>query len=174
MTRVALGVVAGAHGVRGLLRVRSYTAVPEDVVAYGPVETPDGRQLALRIVGRGKGVLLVEAGGVADRDAADALKGAELLVDRAVLPPTEAEEFYHTDLVGLRAEMADGTAIGLVVAVHDFGAGDLLEIRIEGTRRTELLRFDRQTVPEADTAGGRVVVVPPDGWMDTPAREAES
>jgi 16S rRNA processing protein RimM len=172
--RVCVGAIAGGHGVRGLLKVKSFTEAPEDVAAYGPVVTDDGRRLSLALTGTAKGVLLAKAEGIADRDAADALRGQRLWVSRGALPPADEDEFYHADLIGLRVEREDGTPVGTVQALHDFGAGDLVEVRLEGARRTELLRFDRETVPVVDLAGGRIVVVPPDGLFDPPEDAEEA
>jgi 16S rRNA processing protein RimM len=157
--RVCVGVVAGAHGLRGLLRVRPFTDVPEDVAAYGPVETEDrGRRLTLEIANRvGKGIILVRANGIADRTAAEALKGVRLYVARDMLPAPDEDEFYHTDLIGLAAETGDGEPVGRVRAIHDFGAGDSLEIAEPGGD-VVIVPFTRLAVPRIDIAGGRVVV----------------
>src|SRR5436305_8748806 len=142
--RVCVGVVAGAHGVRGAVRIKSFTANPEDVAGYGPLEDESGRQrFSLRLVGATKGVLIGWLSGVADRDRAEALRGLRLYLARAALPPTEEEEFYHADLIGLAAVLADGAPLGQVKAVHDFGAGDTLEIeRPEGP--PAMVPFTRQ------------------------------
>jgi 16S rRNA processing protein RimM len=159
--RVCVGVVAGAHGLRGLLRVRPFTDTPEGIAAYGPVETEDGaRTLTLSVANRlGKGMVLVRAEGVGDRAAAEALKGARLYVARAMLPAADADEFYHSDLIGLAAVTRDGATLGRVRAVHDYGAGDSLEIALpDGGVATVL--FTRAAVPRVDIVGGRVIVEP--------------
>src|SRR5438552_9906156 len=118
--RVCVGVVGAAHGVRGAVRIKSFTANPEDVAGYGPLEDESGRQrFSLRLVGATKGVLIGWLSGVADRDRAEALRGLRLYLPRAALPPTEDEEFYHADLIGLEAVLSDGTPLGQVKAVHD-------------------------------------------------------
>jgi len=154
--------VVGAHGVRGLVRIKSFTEAPGDIAAYGPLSDEAGaRSFAVRVTGEAKGAILAAIAGVADRDAAEALKGTRLYVDRAALPvPVDAEEFYHADLIGLMAEDRAGRALGRVVAVHNFGAGDLLEIAPEGGQSL-LLPFTKAAVPEVDLAGGRLVVEPP-------------
>ncbi len=161
--RVCLGVMVGAHGVRGLVKVKSFTEVPEDVAAYGAVTDRSGRQRwTLEAVGRAKGVVLVRATGVSDRDQAQALHGTELYVERAALPALEEEEtFYHADLIGLRAEDPAGVEIGRVAAVENYGAGDLLEI-VDGEGRSRILPFTRAAVPEVDLAAGRLVVLAPE------------
>ena len=171
--RVCLGVMVGAHGVRGLVKVKSFTELPEDVAAYGPVSDKAGeRHWSLEVAGRGKGVVLVRVEGVKDRDAAQALHGTELYVDRSVLPALEEEEtFYHADLVGLRVEDRDGRMLGTVRSVENYGAGDLLDV--EGADgKSLLLAFTRQAVPEVDLAGGRLVAVPP-AELEVPAEPSE-
>ncbi len=159
--RVCLGVITGAHGVRGLVRVKSFTEVPEDVAAYGPLSDEDGaRVLTLFVTGRSKDALLARVEGVVDRDQALALKGTRLYVPRDVLPALDEEQtFYHADLLGLAAEDPEGRPLGRVVAVHNFGAGDILELDGEGRR---LVPFTRQAVPVVDLDGGRLVVELPE------------
>jgi 16S rRNA processing protein RimM len=169
--RVCVGVIVGAQGVRGAVRVKPFTASPEAIGSYGPVEDEaGGRRLALRVVGQAKGVVVATLAGVADRDAAEALKGVRLYVPRTALPAPEAEEWYHADLLGLAAVLADGTELGRVAAVHEYGAGDSLEIeRPQGA--PVLVPFTRAAVPVVDIAGGRVVIEPPEGLFEAPERE---
>ncbi len=163
--RVCLGVMVGAHGVRGLVKVKSFTEAPEDVAAYGPVSDKSGkRRWTLQVTGPAPGkrdVVLAKVEGVSDRDAAQALHGTELYVERAALPAlAEEETFYHADLIGLRVEDPDGRALGKVAAVENYGAGDFLEVeRPDG--KLLLLAFTRAVVPEVDIAGGRLVAMPP-------------
>lgn len=158
--RVCVGVIGGARGLKGDMRVKSFTATPEDVGAYGPVEDEKGeRRFALRVTGRAGEQVIVRIDGVADRDAAERLRGVRLYVARAALPEPAADEFYHADLIGLRVERAGGggEVVGTVKAVHDFGGGDLVEIaRPAGD--TVMVPFTRQRVPTVDLAGGRIVV----------------
>ena len=168
--RVCVGVVAGAHGVRGAVRIKSFTAEPKDVARYGPLQDESGQQrFTLRLVGATKGVVIGWLSGVADRDRAETLRGLRLYLSRAALPPTEEEEFYHADLIGLQAVLGDGTPIGQVKAVHDFGAGDTLEIvRREGP--PAMVPFTRVVVPVVDVETGRLVIDPPPGLLDAPSR----
>ena len=169
--RVCVGVIVGAQGVRGAVRVKPFTADPEAVAAYGPVEDEAGKwRFDLRVVGRAKGVVIATIAGVADRNAAEALKGVRLYVARDALPPPDEEEWYHADLLGLAATLADGTPLGRVKAIHAFGAGDNLEIERQGAA-PQLVPFTRAAVPVVDLAAGRVVIEPPDGLFETPARE---
>lgn len=163
---VTLGVIAGVHGVRGLVRVKSFTEDPDDLTAYGPLQDVAGKSYELEVTGRAKGMLLVRIAGIRDRNEAEALKGTELLIDRDRLPETAEDEFYHADLVGLRAETVAGELLGQVIAVQNFGAGDLLEIRREGSRETVFVPFSGQTVPEVDLDAGRLLIDPPAGLLE--------
>jgi 16S rRNA processing protein RimM len=166
--RVLLGRIKGAHGLRGEVLVQTFTETPEGIAAYGPLTDPAGaRRLELMVVRVTDKGVIARVEGVRDRTAAEALKGTELWLDRERLPPPDDEEFYHADLVGLAVEKPDGTPLGTVVGVHNFGAGDLLEVRLSGTRRTELVPFTKAFVPEVDIAAGRLVA-------DMPAADTTS
>lgn len=163
--KICVGVITGAHGVKGAVRVKSFTARPKDIAAYGPVSDEKGEQVfEIQVTGTAKDRVIARLSGIDDRDAAEALKGVDLFVARDALPPAGQDEFYHTDLVGLRAEAEDGTDMGTVRALHDFGAGDLIEI--QGPDGAPLvLPFTRAAVPVIDLEGGRIVVAPPPGLM---------
>jgi 16S rRNA processing protein RimM len=170
--RVCLGVIVGARGLKGDLRVKSYAQVPEDIAAYGPLEDETGdRRIDLRVTGQAKGVLIARAKGVDDRTAADKLKGLRLYVGRDKLPPPGEDEFYHSDLIGLAVEAPQGN-LGTVKQVFDFGAGDVLEIA-GGDFGTVMVPFTREIVPVVDLEGGRLVVDPPDGLLETDADEQD-
>jgi 16S rRNA processing protein RimM len=164
--RVCVGAVAGAHGVRGAVRIKSFTAAPEDIARYGPLEDEKGeRRFTLRLVGAAKGVLIGHLSGIGDRDRAEALRGLRLYLPRAALPPTGEDEYYHADLIGLAAVLGDGTPVGRVRAVHDFGAGDTLEItRPAGP--PAMVPFTRAVVPSVDLATGQLVLDPPPGLLE--------
>jgi len=153
--------VGGAHGVRGAVRVRSFTARAADVAAYGPLSDEAGRRkFALTIVGEARGQLIATIDGVADRSAAEALRGVRLYVERRALPTPAEEEYYHSDLLGLRCQSRNGTGFGVVKAVHDFGAGAMIEVeRPDGAR--VMLPFTRAVVPTVDLGAGLIVVEPP-------------
>jgi len=169
--RICVGVIAGAHGVRGAVRVKSFTAEPEDVARYGPLEDESGeRRLSLRLIGNAKGVVIARLAGVADRDRADSLRGLRLYLPRAALPPAAEDEYYHADLIGLEAALADGTAIGHVSAVHDFGAGDTLEI-VRPAGPPAMVPFTRAVVPIVDLDSGRLVIDPPPGLLEPVVEE---
>jgi 16S rRNA processing protein RimM len=170
--RVCIGVITGVHGVRGAVRIKSFTEDPASVAAYGPVEDEAGtRRFGLRVIGASKGVVLGRIEGIDDRNAAEALKGLRFYVDRAALPPPEAEEFYHADLLGLGVELPDGTPFGRVKAVHSFGAGDTLEVE-RAAGDTILVPFTKAAVPVVDLAGGRLVLDPPAGLLEKPEPES--
>jgi 16S rRNA processing protein RimM len=158
---VLLGVFGAPHGVRGEIRLRSYTADPLAIASYGPLTTEDGRMVELVSVRPQNDVLIARVKGLTSRDAAQALTHVKLHAPRERLGQAEEDEFFHADLVGLRAEGPDGEALGTVVALHNFGAADVVEIRPAGPGQSVLLPFTKEVVPVVDIAGGRMVVVPP-------------
>jgi len=144
--RVCLGVVTAPHGVQGAVRIKSFTEEPEDVARYGPVTDETGlRRFELRLIGAGKGVVIARLSGVEDRN--------------------QAEEYYHADLIGLEAVLGDGTPVGRVRAIHDFGAGDTLELTRPGAPAL-MVPFTRAVVPNVELATGRLVLDPPAGLLD--------
>ena len=166
-TAVCLGAIAGAHGVRGDVRIKTFTGDPLDIAAYGPVRTEGGRTFTIGAIRESKGGVVASLDGVKDRDQAEALKGTRLYVDRARLgEPDEDDTWYHADLIGLDVRLGDGAKLGEVAAIHDFGAGDLLDVRLEGSRKTVLVPFTAEVVPKVDIAAGVITIVPPDGLFD--------
>jgi 16S rRNA processing protein RimM len=163
---VCVAAVAAAHGVRGALKLKCFTEDPANVGAYGPLVDEDGRRLfAVRVIGPAKGGVIVEAHGITDRDAAEALRGLRLYVPRHRLPEPDADAFYWEDLVGLEVQDPAGQAMGRVVAVHDFGAGEVIEYQGE-SGAAAMVPFTLAAVPEVDLAAGRLVVAalePADG-----------
>ena len=160
--RVLLGRIVGAHGIRGEVLIHTFTTSPEAIAAYGPLSDAAGtctfKLTSARETGKGT---VARIAGIADRNAAEALKGTELYIARNQLPVAAEGEFYHADLIGLAAILANGTPIGRILAVQNFGAGDLIEIRLAGSDRTELVPFTEDFVPKIDIAAGHVVVVLP-------------
>ncbi len=160
--RICLGAVSGAHGVRGAVRIKSFTDQPIDVAAYGPLSDDTGERIFELSGARPvKGGVVARIKGVDDRDQAEALKGTKLSVPRATLPATEDDEFYHADLVGLAAVDGEGADLGRVAAVHNFGAGDLLEIEPPGGAASFMAPFSREVVSEIDLEGRRITVLLP-------------
>jgi 16S rRNA processing protein RimM len=156
--RILLGVVTAAHGIKGEVKVKTFTQSPESLGAYGPVSTEDGRQLEIAALRSSKpDEAIVRFAGIADRSAAETMKGRSLYVPREALPATEAGEFYYADLIGLRVEDPSGNPLGTVRGVHNFGAGDVVEIEFaDGV--TELIAFSDANVPAVDIAAGRMVI----------------
>lgn len=169
--RLRAAVITGVHGVRGIVRVKSFTEMPEAIADYGPLEGSDGRSYEVEVTGSAKGVLLCRLSGVADRNAAEALKGVELFLSRGLLPADEDEdEWYAADLIGLEAVFPTGEPAGTVLAVHDFGAGDLLEIACPDGA-VELLPFAEAFVPEVSLDERRIVIDPPAGLFGIPTED---
>jgi 16S rRNA processing protein RimM len=162
---VCVGAIAGAFGVRGEVRLKSFCAEPEAIAGYAPLTTEDGkRSFSVTLTGQTKNGLTVRLGGVASKEAADALRGVRLYAPRERLPGLPDDEFYHADLIGLEVVDTGGVVLGHVGAVHNHGAGDLLEL--QGPRGAGvLLPFTREIVPTVDLNAGRIVVDPPEGAL---------
>jgi 16S rRNA processing protein RimM len=158
---VCVAVVATAHGLRGMLKLRCFTERPEDVAAYGPVFDQNGRRFELEVIGPAPGGVLARAHGIEDRNAAEALRGAELFVPRSALPELASDEFYYSDLEGMEALRADGSRFGVVHGVANFGAGDLIEVMADDGQRISL-PFTRETIPRIDLERRRLMAQPPD------------
>jgi 16S rRNA processing protein RimM len=159
--RILIGVIVGAHGVRGEVKIKSFTAAAADVAAYGPVTDEAGtRRLKLKPVGEAKGTVVARIDGIADRNAAEALKGLRLYISRTALPDTGEDEFYCADLIGLPLQLRDGSAYGRIKSVEDFGAGDVVEIALEAGG-TEFQPLTRRIFPVLDPKAGRAVIEPP-------------
>ncbi len=159
--QICVARIGAPHGVRGQVRLWTFTEDPYAVLDYGPLATKDGkRTIEVDNVREAKGHLVATLKGVTDRDAAARLNGVELFVARDALPDTEDGEYYHADLIGLAAVNAVGEAIGRVVAMHDFGAGDIIEIA-PPSGPTLLLPFTDAVVPTVDIAAGKVIIEMP-------------
>jgi 16S rRNA processing protein RimM len=175
--RICVAQIEGAHGLRGEVKVKSFTADPLAVKNYGPLQSEDGAaSFDIETVRPGreyaKGHLIARLRGVPDRDAAERLRNVRLFVPRERLPPAGTDEFYHADLIGLVAVTADGAKVGTVVAIHDFGAGDILELTPSTGSGTLMLPFTEAFVPKVDIAAQRIVVAPPnEGPAKRPASQ---
>lgn len=162
---ILLATVGAPHGVRGAVKLTVYAEDPLGLRRYNPLQTADGTRfklLGIKPIGK---ALVAELEGIGDRNAAERLRGTELYVPRRRLPRPDEDEFYHVDLIGLEARTVSGEPLGRVLAVNDYGAGDILEIAGE---RTVLVPFTRAIVPEVDIAAGILVVDPPEGLFDEP------
>jgi len=175
---ILMARIGAPHGIRGEVRVKGFGDDPLSFADYGPLRTAQGKILEVERARLQKAMAITKFAGVDDRTAAEALNGTDLFVPRDALPALEdADEFYHADLLGLAAVDSDGETLGRIVAVPDFGAGDLLEIAPErGSEKgaTFYVPFTREAVPEIDIAGGRVVVVPPADYEDEAGDETEA
>ncbi len=157
---IQMAVIGAAHGIKGELRVKTFTADPLALGDYGPLYTRDGRAFEIAAIRPAKDVVVVRFKTIADRNAAEALTGTELFIDRSMLPDDgDEDDFYHADLVGLAVRNGDGTVLGEVVAVQNFGGGDILEVTLGG-RKGVLIPFSKAAVPEVSIAGGFVTIDP--------------
>jgi 16S rRNA processing protein RimM len=164
--RIVIAQIGAAHGIRGEVRLFSFTGDPMAVAGYGPLETEDGsRSFEIEAVRPAKDHLVARLRGVHDRDAAEQLRNIKLYVPRSRLPPPDEEEYYHADLVGLAVVARDGSALGTVVAIQNYGAGDLVEVAPAAGGPTVMLPFTETVVPVVDIAAGRLVVEPPEGLL---------
>lgn len=158
---ICVGAIAGAFGVRGEARLKSFCAEPAAIADYAPLTDEAGRSYTLRITRPLKGGFAARLGGVSTREQAEALKGARLYAPRERLPALPDDEFYYSDLIGLRALDAGGEALGEVLAVNDYGGGDFLEVKLAATGKLLLVPFTREAVPTVDLSGGVVIIDPP-------------
>lgn len=161
--RVCVGAIAGAFGVRGEVRLKSFCSTPEDIAAYGSLWTEDGKQsFTVKLTRPVTGGLGARLSGIATKEQGDALRGATLWAERDRLPSLPDDEFYHTDLIGLDVFDAGGVKLGNVHAIQNFGAGDILEVYAPGQKTTLMLPFTRAVVPTVDLAAGRIIADPPE------------
>lgn len=159
---ILIAAIAGAFGVKGEVKLKSFTQDPKSCLTYGPLLSEAGKPVLTIIKSRTvKNALAVTTKEITTREQAEAMKSTKLFVRRSQLPRPDEDEFYYSDLVGLSVESLDGTQRGRVKAVHDFGAGDLLEIQAPG-EKDWLLPFTKLAVPRVDIAGGRIVIDPPE------------
>ncbi|SFJ35660.1 ribosome maturation factor RimM [Jannaschia pohangensis] len=159
---VCLGAVMGSYGVKGEARVKSFCADPASIGDYGALTDDTGRQYKVTVLRPIKGGYAVRMSGVPHKEAADALRGRRLWAPRTALPDLADDEYYHSDLIGLTAVDTGGVDLGRIHAVHDHGAGDLLEVRAQGGASV-LVPFTRAIVPTVDLQARRVVIDPPAG-----------
>jgi len=162
--RICVGAIAGSFGVAGEVRLKSFCTEPEAIAAYGPLFTEDGtRSFTVRLTRPVAGGLGARLSGVATKEQADALKGTGLYVDRRHLPVLPEDEFYHADLIGLTAQDPGGVQIGTVQAIHNHGAGDLLEVAGPGLKQSLLIPFTLAVVPTVDLHARRLIIDLPEG-----------
>lgn len=164
--KICVGAIAGAHGIRGQVRLRSFTDDPEAIFDYAPLVSEDGaRVFKIEFKGINKDCFIAEIEGVKDRNTSEALRGTKLYVERGTLPKTKKGEFYEADLIGLSAKDGQGKDYGKILGVHNHGAGTFLEIGT-GKKDSFMLPFTDACVPEVDMKAGLVLIAPPEGWLD--------
>ncbi len=157
--RICIGAIAGAFGIAGEVRLKSFCSQPEDIGSYGPLYSEDGsRQFRVTLIRPVAGGYGARISGVTTREEAEALRGTSLFIDRARLPSLPDDEFYHADLIGLDAVDTGGELLGKVMAVHNHGAGDIIEISSTRHKSALLLPFTKLIVPNVDLAAGRLIV----------------
>ena len=158
--RICLGAIAGVHGIKGEVKVKSFTEIDSDLDKYGAVENEAGdRKFELKVVGHSKELLRVKIKGVNDRNEAERLIGTAFYVDRSVLPELDEEdEFYEADLIGLEVKTSSGEGAGTVAGLYNFGAGEILEIKVKATGKLEMLTFTKEYVPEVNVKDGYIIV----------------
>lgn len=161
--KLLMGRIGAAHGIKGEVRIQSFTEDPLALASYGPLATnKPGLTIKILSARTTTNVLVARLEGVNDRTAAEKLNGVELYVERGLLPdPDDEDDFYHADLLGLRAQLADGTLLGNVSAIPNFGAGDLIEVRDARSGDTFLFPFTKAVVPEVKLKDGYLIIDPP-------------
>lgn len=160
---ICVGAIAGSFGVRGEVRLKSFCADPEAIAEYSPLSDEAGVSYTVTLTRSIKNGFAALLSGVDTKEQADALNGVQLFAPRDRLPDLGDEEYYHTDLIGLRVLDTGGTEIGTIRSVHDHGAGDLLEVQGPGMKASVLLPFTRTCVPTVDVGSGKIIADPPDG-----------
>jgi 16S rRNA processing protein RimM len=156
---ICIGAIAGAFGVAGEVRLKSFCTEPSDITSYGPLTTEDGsREFSVTLTRPVAGGLGARIAGITTKEGADALRGTSLFVPRSRLPALPDDEFYHADLIGLAAYDTGGVLLGKVSALHNHGAGDIIEISPTSHKSALLLPFTKTIVPNVDLNAGRVVI----------------
>lgn len=159
--RICLGAVAGVHGIKGEVKVKSFTEVDSNLDKYGPVENEAGDcQFELKVLGHSKELLRVKIKGVDDRTAAEHLIGTAFYINRDLLPAlAEDDEYYEVDLIGLRVKSAKSDEqLGTIAGLYNFGAGEILEIKVQATGKLEMIPFNKEYVPEVNVKEGYIIV----------------
>lgn len=165
-SRILLGVITGVHGIQGEVRLKSFTADPEAIAGYGPLDASNGQTLTIRSLKPHKDFYRARIDGVTDRNTAETLRGVELFIPRDRLPEPEEDEVYHADLVGLAVLDTSGNQVGKVENILDFGAGELLELKLNGKNATVLIPFNIETAPDIDLDAGTLTISPPEGLFE--------
>ena len=168
---VLVGVIVGAHGIKGEVKLKSFTSDPLSIGRYGPLQSSSGKQFEISKLKAAKDDFIASFKNVNDRNEAETLRGVELFVAREKLPKLKTHEAYAHDLMGLDVVLENGSKLGKLVAMPNYGAGDLLEVAIDGKAETVLIPFTSAFVPQEDFSTGRIVVNLPDGYLDEGEKE---
>lgn len=155
---VIMGTIAAPHGVRGLFKVKLFCETAEDLTAYGPLCLEDGRALSLQLKGMNKGLAICAATEITDRNQAVSLRGSALYLAREKLPELGEEEIYQADLLGMQLCDSAGQVRGKVIALHDFGAGEIVEIQLSGSHKTEMLPYYPPFLKRVDVDAGQIIL----------------
>jgi 16S rRNA processing protein RimM len=169
--QVLVGVIVGAHGIKGEVKLKSFTSEPMSIGRYGPLQSSSGQQFEIIKLKAAKDDFIASLKDVTDRNEAEALKGTELFVAREKLPKLNTHETYAHDLMGLDVVLENGSKLGRLVGMPNYGAGDLLEVAVEGSAETVLIPFTNAFVPQDDFSNGKIIVNLPDGYLDEGRQE---
>jgi 16S rRNA processing protein RimM len=169
--QVLVGVIVGAHGIKGEVKLKSFTFNPLSIGRYGLLQSSSGQQFEITKLKAAKDDFIASFKHVADRNAAEALKGTELFVARQKLPKLKTHETYAHDLMGLEVLLENGSKLGKLVGMPSYGAGDLLEVAIDGNSETILIPFTNAFVPQDDFTNGKIIVNLPEGYLDEGEQE---
>ena len=164
--QVLVGVIVGAHGIKGEVKLKSFTSDPSSIGRYGPLQSSSGQNFEITKLKAAKDDFIAGLKSVSDRNEAETLKGVELFVSRGKLPKLKTHEAYAHDLLGLDVVLDNGTKLGKLVAMPNYGAGDLLEVAVEGNTETVLIPFTNSFVPQKDFSSGKIIVNLPEGYLD--------
>lgn len=157
--KILLGKIVGAQGLKGEVKIKSFTEFEEDIGEYSPLEDQNGKEFDIEVLRVVKGTVIAKIDGITDRTGAESLVGTELYADKDLLPELEDDEFYHNDLIGLIVKLKlDNSEVGTVAGLYNFGAGDILEIKLKGSTKTEMIPFTDAYVPEINIKDGYIIV----------------
>jgi 16S rRNA processing protein RimM len=168
---VLVGVIVGAHGIRGEVKLKSFTSDPLSIGRYGPLQSSSGKQFEISKLKAAKDEFIASLKNVNDRNEAETLKGVELFVAREKLPKLKTHEAYAHDLMGLDVVLESGSTLGKLVGMPNYGAGDLLEVAVDGKTETVLIPFTNAFVPQEDFTSGKIIVNLPEGYLDESEKE---
>lgn len=163
---VLVGVIVGAHGIKGEVKLKSFTSEPLSIGRYSPLQSSSGQSFEITKLKAAKDDFIASLEGVSDRNQAETLKGVELFVAREKLPKLKARETYAHDLLGLDVVLENGSTLGKLVGMPNYGAGDLLEVAVDGNSETVLIPFTNAFVPQDDFSNGSITVLLPEGYLD--------